>query len=213
MILIQFNRWQQWFSWTLVQWMTEGNYMACSCTVAKWISRKSSPAPALSNSHWWYFVPLWFLRWHTNLKAPSYSWLKLTGAPWIAWVALQWWKAHAKYRHVQPIWTQSQHRTPSCTLIHLLKYLLTINGKLLAPPGNYMPAVPLLAQQTISNRPVIGSIPLLLLCTPPWNSCLHDSVVVYNFCMLLSWSLDFVLVSIYTMACNIKLTTDYLAAY
>jgi len=37
----------------------------------------------------------------------------------------------------------------------------------------------------ISKGPVIGSIPLLLLCTPTWNSCLHDSIVVYNFCMLL----------------------------
>ena len=31
--------------------------------------------------------------------------------------------------------------------------------------------------------------------------------------MLLLWSLDFVLLSIYTVTCNTKLPTDYLAAY
>jgi len=107
-----------------VQWMTEDNFMACSCIVAKWISSKSSPAPAQTNSHWWYFVPLWFLRWHT--KAPSYSWLKLTGAPWMALVALQWWQTHAKYRQFQPIWTQSQHWTPICTLIRVTDSHVTI---------------------------------------------------------------------------------------
>ena len=152
MILIQFNCWQQWFSWTLVQWMTEGNFMACSCTE---ISGKSSPALAQSNSHW-YFVPL-FLRWHT--KAPSYSWLKLTGAPWMAWVALQWWKAHAKYRHFQPIWTQSQHRTPICTL-SMGSFLLRLEYASCTSSST----------TDISNRPVVDSIPLLLLCIPTWNS-------------------------------------------
>jgi len=101
----------------------------------KWISSKSSPSPAQSNFHRWYFVPLWFLKWHT--KAQSYSWLKLTGAPWMALVALriQWWQAHTKYRHFQPIRTQSQHWTPICTLMHLIAQVFAINGKLLAPPG------------------------------------------------------------------------------
>ena len=122
--------------------MTEGNFMACSCIVAKVNQRqKYSPAPAQTNSHWWYFVPLWFLRWHT--KAPSYSWLKLTGAPWMALVALQWWQAHAKYTQFQPISTQSQHRTPICTLIRLLKYLLKLS---MGSTWN-MPAVPLPVQQ------------------------------------------------------------------
>jgi len=70
--------------------MTEGNFMACSCTVAKVNQQQSSSAPAQFNSHWWYFVPL-FLRCHT--KAPSYSWLKLTGVSWMAWVALHWWQS------------------------------------------------------------------------------------------------------------------------
>jgi len=120
MILIQFNCWRQWFSWMLVQWMTEGNFMACSCTesAAKVVQPQHSLIPTggiLCPCGSWDGTP----RHHLTC-----SWLKLTGAPWKAWVALQWWKAHAKYRHFQPIWTQSQHRTPICTLIRLLKCLL-----------------------------------------------------------------------------------------
>ena len=64
------------------------------------------------------------------------AWLKFTGPPWMALVALQWWQAHAKYRQFQPIWTQSQHRTPICTLDPIAQvFAKTINGKLLAPPG------------------------------------------------------------------------------
>ena len=133
------------------------------------------------------------------------TWLKLTGVPWMALVALQWWQAHTKYRHFQPIWTQSQHRTPICTLIRLLKCLLKLSM------GSFLLCLEYASCTSssttdVSNRPVIGSIPLLLLCTLTWNSCLHDSVVVYNFCMLLSWSLDFVLASIYSMACNLQTT-------
>lgn len=130
--------------------MTEGNFMACSCTVAKVNQQQSSSAPAQFNSHWWYFVPL-FLRCHT--KAPPYSWLKLTGAPWVVGVALQWWQSR-KYRHFQPIWTQSQYQTPICTLVRLL------NGKLLAPPGICQMY---LFQYNRSLKQT--SIPLLLLCT------------------------------------------------
>ena len=116
MILIRVNCWQQWFSWKFSGWLKEIAWLV-HVLLQKWISSKSSPSPAQSNFHRWYFVPLWFLKWHT--KAQSYSWLKLTGAPWMALVALriQWWQAHTKYRHFQPIWTQSQHWTPICTLI------------------------------------------------------------------------------------------------
>jgi len=162
------------FSWKFSGWLKATSWLV-HVLLQKWISGKSSPAPAQTNSHWWYFVPLWFLRWHT--KAPSYSWLKLTGAPWMAWVALQWWKAHAKYRHFQPIWTQSQHRTPICTLIRLLKCLLKLSM------GSFLLCLEYASCTSssttdISNRPVIGSIPLLLLCTPTWNSCFTWRVIV-----------------------------------
>jgi len=111
--------------------MTEGNFMACSCTesAAKVVQPQHSLIPTGGTlCPWgsWDGTP----RHHLTV-----GWSSLGHIPWMAWVALQWWKAHAKYRHFQPNWTQSQHRTPICTLIWLLKYLLTINGKLLAPPG------------------------------------------------------------------------------
>ena len=100
-------------------------YWCKSESVAKVVQPQHRLIPAL--------VVLWALV--VLEMAHQGTWLKLTGVPWMALVALQWWQAHTKYRHFQPIWTQSQHWTPSCTLIRLLKYLLTINGKLLAPPG------------------------------------------------------------------------------
>ena len=128
--------------------MTEGNFMACSCTVAKVNQQQSSSTPAAQfNSHWWYFVPL-ILRCHT--KAPSYSWLKRPGWPELLCSGGN----HAKYRHFQSIWTQSQYQTPICTLVRLL------NGKLRAPPGICQLY---LFQYNRSLKQT--SIPLLLLCT------------------------------------------------
>ena len=132
--------------------------------------------------------------------------LQLVEAHWGALDGLSCFTVVASTCKVQTLPTNLNIITAPNTHLHThliaQVFAKTINGKFLAPPGIcqlYLFKYNRCLKQT-GNR----QYPTAFTMYPDLKFMLRDSVVVYNFCMLLSWSLDFILVSIYTMTCNIK---------
>ena len=122
------------FSWKFSGWLKATSWLV-HVLLQKWISGKSSPAPAQTNSHWWYFVPLRFLRWHTMQGTI----LQLVEAHWCTLDGLSCFTVAASTRKVQTIPTNLNTITAPNTHLHTYPiaqvFAKTINGKLLPPPG------------------------------------------------------------------------------
>jgi len=96
----------------------------------KWISGKSSPAPAPSNSHWWYCALVVLEMAHQGTI------LQLVEAHWGALDGLSCFTVVASTRKVQTLPTNLNTITaPNTHLQTAYWFAETINGKLLAPPG------------------------------------------------------------------------------